>query len=357
MKVPVSLEQNFRPRQSRQRSSARRTRSRRAARAYRVVSNSSVEQGPITWPDGTVAAGFRFHHALYQEVLLRSAPPQDIEFSFHRLIAVREEAGYGEHAAEVATELAHHYSRANDKNKAIHYFRLAGERAVARGAAVEAEGHYRHALAMLSELPQAVERDRVELALQISLGGVLWRSRSWSHPETGRAFARAEELAEKLGETNQLVAVLMGLKSAAHGSGQFGLARELGERMLVAAESSGDRGALCVAHTRLGESLIWRAQYAEAQRHLDLGGSYYDEANRSELSLMGIDASALAAIVALLLGFPDRARQLMNEALRRAERRGDAFWMGIVHMWGGMLCGLLRDGQGALEHAQALRDV
>ena len=315
-----------------------------------------IGKGLITWPDGTVAAGFRFHHTLYQEVLYGLLPPGH-RLHFHRLIAVREEAGYGEHAAEVATELAHHYSRANDRNKAIHYFRLAGERAVARGAAVEAEGHYNRALAMLGELPQAVERDRVELALQISLGGVLWRSRSWSHPETGRAFARAEELAEKLGETNQLVAVLMGLKSAAHGSGQFGLARELGERMLVAAESSGDRGALCVAHTRLGEGLIWRAQYAEARRHLDLGGSYYDEANRSELGLMGIDASALAAIVALLLGFPDRARQLMNEGLRRAERRGDSFWMGIVHMWGGMFCGILRDGPGALEHAQALRSL
>lgn len=34
----------------------------------------------------------------------------------------------------VATELAHHYGCANDRNKAIHYFRLAEERAVARGA-------------------------------------------------------------------------------------------------------------------------------------------------------------------------------------------------------------------------------
>jgi DNA-binding winged helix-turn-helix (wHTH) protein len=315
-----------------------------------------IAKGPIAWPDGTVAAGFRFHHTLYQEVLYGLLPPGH-RVHLHRLIAVREEAGYGERAVEIATELAHHYSRANDRNKAIHYFRLAGERAVTRGAVVEAEGHYNRALALLGELPQAVERDRVELALQMSLGGVLWRSRSWSHPEAGRAFARAEELAEKLGETNQLVAVLMGLKSAAHGSGQFALARELGERMLVAAESSGDRGALCVAHTRLGEGLIWRAQYAEARRHLDFGGSYYDEANRSELGLMGIDAPALAAIVALLLGFPDRARQLMNEGLRRAERRGDSFWMGIVHMWGGMFCGILRDGQGALEHAQALRSL
>jgi hypothetical protein len=61
--------------------------------------------------------------------------------------------------------------------------------------------------------------------------------------------------------------------------------------------------------------------------------SYYDDADRGELGLTGIDAPALAAIVPLLLGFPDRARQLMNEALRRSERHENPFWMGLVHMW------------------------
>ena len=312
------------------------------------------EQGPITWPDGTVAAGFRFHHALYQEVLYGRLPAGH-RVQLHRLIAVREEAGYRERAGEVASELAHHFGRANDKDKAIHYCRLAGERAVARGAVVEAEAHYRHALKLLTEFPQVIERDRQELALQLALGSVLWSSRSWSHPEAGRAYARALQLAERLGGTTQIVAVLMGVKSAANGSGQFKLARELAERMLVAAERGSDRAALCVAHTRVGETSIWRAQYVEAQKHLELGSSYYDEADHGELGLMGIDAPALAAIVALLLGFPDRARQLMSEALRRLERRDDAFWAGVVHMWGGMLGGLLRDGQACLEHAQALR--
>jgi predicted ATPase len=110
-------------------------------------------QGPIAWPDGTVAAGFRFDHALYQEVLY-SRLPAGHRVQLHRLIAVREETGYGERAAEVATELAHHYCCAYDRNKAIQYFQLAGERAAARGAVVEAEGHYRRALELLGELPK-----------------------------------------------------------------------------------------------------------------------------------------------------------------------------------------------------------
>jgi predicted ATPase len=136
----------------------------RLARREQFVS----EQGLITWPDGTIAVGFRFHHALYQEVLYGRLPVGH-QVQLHRRIALREEAGYGEHAGEVSTELAHHYRCANDKSKAIHYFQIAGERAVARGATVEAEGHYGRALALLGELQESAERNYRELGLLLLL--------------------------------------------------------------------------------------------------------------------------------------------------------------------------------------------
>src|SRR5215472_8055357 len=80
------------------------------------------EQGSVTWPDRTVARGFRFHHSLYQEVLYGRLPIAH-RLELHRRIAMRHEAAYGDHAAEIATELAHHYECAGSKDKAIHYFR------------------------------------------------------------------------------------------------------------------------------------------------------------------------------------------------------------------------------------------
>ena len=313
-----------------------------------------TRQDPITWPDGTVAAGFRFHHALYQAVLYGRLPDGH-RLVLHQRIAAREEMGYGERAGEVATELAHHYSLANVKNKAIQYFQLAAERAVARGAMVEAEDHYRCALKLLGELAQSIDRDRHELSLQVALGSVLWSSRSWAHPDASRAYSRALELAEKLGETSRLVIALNGLAGSANGNGHYKLGRELGERMLVAAKRGGERPVLCAAHTRLGETLMWCAQYAEAREHLEWGCSYYEDGDSSELGVMGLDAPALAAIVALLHGFPDQARRRMSEALRRTERRDDPFWAGFVHMWGGILGWLLRDARSTLDHALALR--
>jgi DNA-binding winged helix-turn-helix (wHTH) protein/tetratricopeptide (TPR) repeat protein len=313
-------------------------------------------QGPVTWPDGTIATGFRFHHALYQEVLYGRLPA-GYQLLLHQRIALREEAGYGERASEIAGELAYHYSRTNDRHKAIQYCRLAAERAVTRGAVVEAESHYRVALKLVDQLAQSTERDRHELELQMALGAVLWSSRSWSHPEAGRTYASALKLAEKLDDAPRTVAVLHGLVGAALGSGKFRLARDLGERMLAAAERSADRAALCAAQTRYGETLIWRGQYAEARKHLELGSAYYDSHDRSELNLMGLDAPAVAAIDVLLLGFPDQARQLMNEAGSRVENFGHPFWVGLVYLRGGSFSGLLRDAQKVLEYAQALRGL
>jgi len=61
-----------------------------------------------------------------------------------------------------------------------------------------------------------------------------------------------------------------------------------------------------------------QGQYLDANRHLELGRSYYEESDSGELAWIEVDAEASAAFVALLLGFPERARQQMREVLRRA---------------------------------------
>src|SRR5262249_27204999 len=95
--------------------------------------------------------------------------------------------------------------------------------------------------------------------------------------------------------------------------------------------------------------------FVDARNHLELGGGLYDEEDRVGFASWGVDAPALAAIVVLVLGFPARACELMNEAWRRAERRAEPFRMGMVHMWGGAMRALLRDAPATLEHAHGLR--
>jgi DNA-binding winged helix-turn-helix (wHTH) protein/tetratricopeptide (TPR) repeat protein len=313
-----------------------------------------AQTSEIVWPDGSVSAGFRFDHSLYQEVLYGLVPPFH-RAQLHRLIAAREEAAYGQRSAELANELAHHYEQGNDKAKAVHYFRLAAERAVLRGAVVEAETHYSRALQLLAQLPETTERAVQELILQMELGKVLWSSKSWTHQEADRAYTRALKLAEELGETTQIVRILTGLVISALGAGKSKLACELAERMLVEAEHSGDDTSRYVAHCLLGQTLIMEARYPEAQNHLATARGYYTKSNRTEVLLFEIDAVGCAAIVDLLLGFAERAGERIG-VLRRWHSNDDQT-AGLAHMWGGEFCRVLRDTQGLLSHAQALRSL
>ena len=66
--------------------------------------------GVDTWPDGTLRGLYRFRHALYQQVLYEQLPELR-RVQFHRRIAARLEAGYSQHAPQIAAELAFHCAR------------------------------------------------------------------------------------------------------------------------------------------------------------------------------------------------------------------------------------------------------
>jgi predicted ATPase len=309
--------------------------------------------GVNEWPDGTVTASFRFHHVSYRDVLYDRVPAGH-RIELHRWIAMREESAYGERAYERASELAHHYYSAHDKGKAATYFQLAGERATARGASPEAEHHYLRALDLLKELPEGVVRDRHELRLQVGLGTALSGSKSWAHSDTLLAFLRAQQLSEKLGETHQLATVLFGMAAIAITRGQISAAEDLSQQMLRMIDSKGERWLICAAQYILGQARLFRAKLVQAQEHLELASQYFEEDSRELAALGAIVPSAVAASVALQLGFPDRARQLLDEALHTSERRGNLYHVAFTLMFACYIYMSLREWQTLSELAEKL---
>jgi predicted ATPase len=75
-------------------------------------------EGVSTWPDGTVVAGYRFLHALYQEVLYEQVSAGR-RVSLHRQIGERIETAYGNQTREVAAELAVHFEQGQDVRRAV----------------------------------------------------------------------------------------------------------------------------------------------------------------------------------------------------------------------------------------------
>jgi len=149
-------------------------------------------------PDGTVAAHYRFIHALYQEVLY-SRMTMGRRTRLHQQIGEREEIEYGERIGDIAAELAMHFERGRDYERAVRYHRLAGENALRRSAYQEAITHLHKGLELLGTLPDTPERARQELALQIALGIPQQAARGYASPEVEQTYARALELCRQVG--------------------------------------------------------------------------------------------------------------------------------------------------------------
>ena len=107
--------------------------------------------------------------------------------------------------------LAHHWTEAGEVGKAALYRLRAGERAVACSATAEAIAQFMAGLDILRSFPDGPERDARELELQVALGAVLSAAKGLAAPEAERAYARARDLCERLGDGCRLVPVLLGL--------------------------------------------------------------------------------------------------------------------------------------------------
>ena len=196
-------------------------------------------------------ATYRFKHALIQEAayqaLLRSTRQQH-----HEQIAQRLEEQFPETVETQPELLAHHYTEAVLLPQAIPYWQRAGCRALQRSANQEARQHLTHGLELLNTLPDTSERQQHELEFQIALGSALSAIKGWAAPEVEQAYNRARELCQQVGETPQLPQVLWGLWFFYHVRGEFRIALEQAESLLILAQHQQDSALRLLAHTALG---------------------------------------------------------------------------------------------------------
>ncbi len=106
---------------------------------------------------------YLFKHALTQEVAYNSVLLERRK-ALHERTAQAIVQLYQENLDEHYSDLAHHYSRSGNTQKAVEYLGLAGQQAVQRSANAEAMTHLTTALELLTTLPDTPERTQQELA-------------------------------------------------------------------------------------------------------------------------------------------------------------------------------------------------
>ena len=280
--------------------------------------------GVAEWPDGTVAERYAFIHALYQQVLYQRVPVGE-RGSMHLRTAERLERGYGERASEIAGGLAVHFEQGKDVERATRYRRLAGEHALRQHAYREAADHARRALDMLEASPGSAQRSEQELSLEIMLGAALAATQGYAAPEAARSYARAWALCAQMGETPQLLPVLVGLGRYYLVRGEFQTAHAVATHLMAVAEATHDRALLLAAHNSLGVVSFYTGRFAAAHEHLEQGLALCESdvhgPNPSpaiRLVPSGVSCAIHGALTLWMLGYPDRAVTRAREGLALA---------------------------------------
>jgi class 3 adenylate cyclase/predicted ATPase len=301
---------------------------------------------------------YTFKHALTQEVAYNSLLIERRK-ELHEHTARAIEELFHSRLEDHHNELAQHYSRSGNTQKAVEYLQLAGQQAVQHSAYAEAISHLTTALDLLQTLPDSLARTQQELTLQIALGAPLQVTKGPATPEVERVYTRARELCRQVGETPQLFPVLRGLLLISIVRAEAWTGRELGEQLLSLAQRTQDPALLLEAHHSLGTALYFLGEFAPAREHLEQGIILYDpQQHRSLASLYGYDpgVACLSGISRALwtLGYPDQSLKKSHEALILAQELSYPQSLASALFAAGLLRHFRREGQAAQEQAEAL---
>jgi tetratricopeptide (TPR) repeat protein len=262
---------------------------------------------------------------LYQHVLYERLT-EARRASLHRRVGDREAGGYAAAPGERAAALALHFERSREAARAIGYRQHADEHALRRCAYREAIDHLSRGRDLLDAVPDAAERARLELGLQLTSGTALIALRGSGAAEVEAVYRRARELRETLGDLARLFPALWGLCFVSYSQGRYAEACAIAEQLLALAQRTGDPDHVLESHHTRWATLVATGDAAGAVAHIERGLSLYDEArHRTQALLFGHhDAGTCAwyhlASAQWLLGYPEAAVRAAREARALATR-------------------------------------
>ena len=284
------------------------------------------DTGLAVWPDGTRGGRYRFQHALYQQVLYEQLGTAR-RMQYHQHIGRRLEASHGARAGEIAAQLAMHFERGGEGERAVRYLQQAADNATRRNAHHEAILALRKGLALLATLPESPERTQHELTLLLLLGSRLMAAQGYAVPDVGESYTRAYTLSQQVGEPRQRCQALQGLYRFHVLQAQLRLADELSQQCFHLASHQHDVTLVQESYMDLGLIAFYRGDPVTARAHLERSLRLCDTPQLSTLLFpqgheSGVRHGFYGAMVLWLLGYTDQAQQWMQDVLAQAQQGG-----------------------------------
>jgi tetratricopeptide (TPR) repeat protein len=267
---------------------------------------------------------YLFKHALIQDAAYQSLLKRTRQ-QYHQQVAKLLEDRFPEVASTQPELVAHHYTEANCPAQAIAYWHKAGRVAASRSANLEATDQFRRGLGLVEALSDTRERAERELDFEMALGPALIATRSYSHPDVGRAYARAWELCRQLDDYSREFTALRGLQNHHSNLLEMEKAQHFAEEAMRVAERLDDTARLVGAHHSLGATLFWQGKLEPALAHFRRGSEIF-EPNMQFPDWPGshpaVACQFYLALISWMLGYPDRSLDELRAAVRSAETLG-----------------------------------
>ena len=297
---------------------------------------------------------YTFKHALTHDVAYNSLLTDRRKLLHERTGRVIETL-YAERLEDHLTELAHHFDRGGNIQKAVDYLSRTGARAAQQVAHSEAICYFTRALELLRRLPDSAARDRQELGLQMALSWSLFVAKGLRAAELEPPLVRAQELCEQLGDNVRLMEVLLELAQFHLNRRDFTPVRELAERVLAIGQHTEAPTMLAGGHSVLGSVLYLIGRFSSAleefERAVELFGSRplkdYD-------AFFALNARAMLTALPLILGYPSTAQRKSDELLGAARRSSDPYTIAYVLISDGANHVVLRDTRMLAERSEEM---
>ena len=281
-------------------------------------------------PDAT----YLFKHALVRDAAYESLLRSRRAALHARLADIL--AARGDAAPEV---MARHAEAAGRVEPALELWREAGLRALARPAYREAVASIENAIRLCRQLGDGPKVQRREQGLQLQLGQALIANQGYQAAATLRAFARALDLADAVGEVGLQLPALFGLWAGQHIAGTG--SADLADRYAALAATQPDTGARLVGLRMIGLERFYAGRFRELLAITNEGLEGYDPAAHGDLMhRFGHDPRAASANYKAWnlwhLGLADQAAQTMEDNLRWTRTVDHPNTTGLVLCFGTM---------------------
>jgi predicted ATPase/DNA-binding SARP family transcriptional activator len=271
-----------------------------------------VDEGGSLWVGNSRLHQFRFRHILFQQHLYNGLGMMEREI-LHNEVAVALETLYGIEADDIAPQLAYHFLKAGNQDKAIQYMTTAGHQAQSAYANQEAIEYYSQALDLV---PMADLQAQYELLLARERA----LDQQGAREEQAADLEALYEIAGKLGDASKKAEVALRQSNYGDATTDYETAIEASQRAILQAIEVNDQGKEVEGHLALSLAYVRRGDYDQARDRLE---EAMEKAIAAGLPLLNASTYALLGVIEQEQGNNRASIQHHQEALKIFRQFGD----------------------------------